>query len=138
MNSANSAGAPRLRSLLFIEDDATLAGGLVRLLTARGYQVHTAHDGQDGFRVLATTSVELVITDLYMPVMDGLQTIVKLRREFPKIRIIAVSGGSWQMGIDCLQMAKTLGADLVLPKPLFVEELVSAIRALERDGELGK
>ena len=76
---------------------------------------------------------DLVITDLIMPEQEGLETISTLRKEFPMVKIVAISGGG-RIGPEAyLPAARELGANLVFSKPFDVKEFVAAIRGLLED-----
>lgn len=124
MNSGN------IRSILVIDDDKALAGGLKTLLLRNGYAVHTAGNGKVGLDLLAVERVDLVITDIFMEEMEGLETILAVKRRYPGTRTIAMSGGSQIVGQDCLDMAQVLGADKVLRKPVDIHTLLGTIKEL--------
>lgn len=116
--------------LLVIDDDEPLAFGLAKLLERQGFNVRVANHGRRGFQILREHPVDLVITDIYMAEMEGLETIMQLRRERPQLPVIAMSGGSRRVGVDCLTMARGLGAGAVLEKPVAIADLLAAIRKL--------
>lgn len=115
-------------SILVIEDTVDVRILFRAILESDGHQVREAAHGEEGLHAFRQCSAELVVTDLYMPGGDGIELIVRLRREWPTVKILAVSG--W-MGMDgLLHAAKLLGADCALAKPVGVEELRGAVRAL--------
>lgn len=63
------------------------------LLDSWGYEVHTASNGREGMAVLRCVGADVVITDIIMPEQDGFATIALLRRDFPDVKVIAISGG---------------------------------------------
>ena len=103
--------------ILIIDDDDQFLGILRITLEKAGYDVYTAGNGTEGFKILAEYSVDLVVTDILMPEKEGIETIVKLRREFPGLKIIAVSGGGNIGPESYLDAAKLLGAHVPLTKP---------------------
>jgi DNA-binding response OmpR family regulator len=110
--------------VLVIEDNGDLRD-LVRLaLEAAGHEVLTATHGQEGLAYLTGHPVDLVITDLFMPEMDGIEVIAALRGQFPGVRIVAMSG---RPGVDYLAVARELGAARILRKPFAMDELLSAV-----------
>ncbi|HSY17225.1 MAG TPA: response regulator [Candidatus Acidoferrales bacterium] len=119
------------KTILIIDDDAPLAGGIQKLLVRNGYVVHVARNGKVGLALLEREPVDLVITDIFMEEMEGLETILAIRRLFPSIRLVAMSGGSTLVGLDCLDLAQALGAETVLRKPFAFDTLVDMIRKLE-------
>jgi DNA-binding response OmpR family regulator len=105
------------QSILVIDDDENIRMLLRAILEREGYQVLEAPDGNKGVQEFKKHPTDLVITDLIMPGKEGIETIRDLRREFPNVKIIAVSGGG-RIGPDSyLKMAKGIGALRTLSKP---------------------
>jgi DNA-binding response OmpR family regulator len=116
--------------VLVIDDDAQMRALLRQVLEWSGYAVMEAENGRKGMQMQRENPVELVVTDLIMPEQEGLETISILKKEFPDIKIVAVSGGG-RIGPDAyLSAALELGADLVFNKPFVVKEFVEKIREL--------
>jgi len=113
-------------SVLVIDDNPAFLRSLAGLLRAYGIEVVTARNGREGFATFRRTSPAVVLTDIFMPVQDGITTIMAMRRERPGVKIIAMSGGGPQS--DVLTIAKKLGADGAVGKPFDVGELVLMIR----------
>ena len=112
--------------VLVIEDNGDLRD-LVRLaLESAGHQVLTAKQGLEGLACLNGHPVDLVVTDLFMPEMDGIEVIAALRRQFPGVKIVAMSG---RPGVDYLAVAKELGAARILRKPFVMDDLLQAVEA---------
>ena len=127
----NESGSKSIRTILLIEDEEALARGMIGLLERHGFAVVAAKDGTQAIKVPSERKIDLVITDIFMDGMDGLETLMHFKRIFPKIPVIAVSGGSGKLGMDCLRMAKFLGADRTLRKPILIAVLLEAIRSIE-------
>ena len=102
-----------MAQLLVIDDDTACRELVLRVLGPRGHSVIMAENGVVGLEKLAQTTVDLVITDLHMPQMEGFQVIQVLRRLLPNLKIIAVSGTNPRD----LEAALTLGANAVIRKP---------------------
>ncbi len=95
-----------MKNILVIDDDPSIRG-IVRLyLEDAGYTVFDAEDGRVGLEVFAKQPVDLVILDIFMPEMDGIETIQELREKNTGCKVLAISGGSLKMGMDFLQHAK--------------------------------
>jgi DNA-binding response OmpR family regulator len=112
--------------ILLIDDDDLLRGVLAKSLAHAGHEILQASDGKMGVDISRVTSVDLVITDLVMPVQEGVETIVVLRREQPKLPVIAMSGGATNSKVY-LDIAGKIGARRVLSKPFTPRELVETI-----------
>ncbi len=123
-----------MRRILLIDDDAAIRGVARRILERAGYEVLEAGEGEAGIRLMRDAAVDLVLTDIYMPGQDGFATIRRLRREWPGVKIITMSGGLRAGPADLNTVAAALGATRTLSKPFDKEELLEAVRAvLPRD-----
>lgn len=112
--------------ILLIDDDTQLRELVAMLLTTVGHVVTTASEGEEGVRLFRANPVDLVITDIVMPNQEGIETIMKLRAEFPGLGIIAMSGGA-NFSSTWLRMASKLGASRTLPKPFTIPQLTAAV-----------
>ncbi len=112
--------------VLVIDDEPDMRAFLQETLEAAGYGVMLAEDGEEGVKQYRAAPADLVITDLFMPKQEGLETIRQLRREFPESRIIAMSGKP--AASTMLTIAQYLGAFTTLQKPFAADELLSAVR----------
>lgn len=114
--------------VLIVDDDFDFAS-LIRLaLKSCGYEVSIALNGARALAAQRANPADVVLTDIFMPEMDGIETIVALRKEFPATGIIAMTAGSRVGHVDYLRVARTLGADQCLKKPFEVDELLAAVR----------
>jgi YesN/AraC family two-component response regulator len=89
-----------------------------------------AANGKIGMHLQRENLVDLVITDLSMPEKDGIETIRELRRDFPDVKIIAISGGGRAGADGYLSVAKTIGANRTLSKPFDLKKLLDAVAEL--------
>ena len=120
-----------MANILVIDDEAPMRRFVAMSLEKQGHAVSEAADGAEALRILAERRIDLVITDLLMPETDGIETILELRRLYPAIKIIAISGGGdYQSGKGFLRAAESLGADRTLTKPFEFRELLPAVEAL--------
>jgi CheY-like chemotaxis protein len=116
--------------ILVIDDDEQVLQVLTSVLRRRGFDVVQANDGLAALRVLEATPVDLVITDVVMPRMEGLETIRHLRAA-GQTRIIAMSGSGSGIGyLDYLDYAEKLGASATFAKPFAPPEIVHAVEQL--------
>ena len=109
--------------VLIVEDESTDLILLRSIVEAAGHEVHVATDGEQAFKTFLRKSIDVVVTDLNMPHVDGLELIGAVRALYPEARIIAVSG----KGQDLLDAAKLLGASVALSKPVDPQALVEAL-----------
>src|SRR5437899_1763589 len=116
--------------IVLIDDEDSLRAALRRYLERTGYEVAEAQEGAAGLKLLREAPAALVITDIFMEGREGLETIRAMRREFPKVKIIAMSGGGTDSPLDPLTMAQQLGASRVLNKPFSLEEMGKAVEDL--------
>ena len=100
-------------------------------LRSQGYEVQEASDGKEGLRLYRENPTDLIILDIFMPEKEGLEVIMELKREFPEVRIIAMSGGGTKVsGHNYLQIAEKLGALQTFHKPFRVMEMIAAVREI--------
>lgn len=114
----------RPATILIIEDHTSVRMLLARVLEEAGYQVCEAANGRQGLERFHAQPVDLVITDLEMPEMNGLDVILELTRAFLDVKVIAMSGRS----VDELSKAKLLGARQTFVKPLDLTSLLHAVQ----------
>ena len=116
--------------IMIIDDDEILRRTVRRFLAGNGHTVIEAEHGVSGIALLGEHDPAIVITDIYMPEKEGMETIMEIRKLRPATRIIAMSGGGPQRDALTLKWAHGLGADAVLPKPFRAAELNSAVEQL--------
>ncbi|MDY6952940.1 MAG: response regulator, partial [Thermodesulfobacteriota bacterium] len=116
--------------ILVIDDDVQIRRMLRKLLEGTGYEVTEAPDGRQGISLYRQDPCDLVITDIIMPDKEGLETIRELRRDFPHVKIVAISGGGRASPDEYLHMAKSFGAKRTLAKPFDQKELLEAVQEL--------
>lgn len=114
-----------MATILLIDDEDQVRLLFQMALEEAGYRVLSAESGKNGLRLLQHQEVDLILVDVLMPDMDGLEVIQLLRKTRPASKIIAISGGSGEW--NYLHAAKSLGADDTLKKPLNLQELLEAI-----------
>lgn len=116
--------------ILIIDDDHDLRTCLRLLLERSGYETVEAAHGRAGLKVLSGTAVDLVITDILMPEMEGIEFILALRKDRPHLPVIAISGGGVVDPVEYLQVATLLGAVSVLTKPFDLGHLCERVKTL--------
>jgi CheY-like chemotaxis protein len=113
--------------VLVIDDEYLVRTAIEAILQARGYEVVSAHNGGDGLAQLRQRQFDVVVTDLTMPEMTGIETIRAIRAQPAPPWIVAMSGGGRNQRHDLLAMAREIGADRSLNKPFTPAELLQAI-----------
>ena len=119
--------------ILLIDDDTLIRRSVARVLLQNGYEVITAEDGVRGMELYHREKFDLIITDIYMPRQEGIETILTLRRTDPDTKIIAISGGGHTGNTDALEMARLLGANGIIEKPFRTDQLLATIKAVMRE-----
>lgn len=112
-------------SILIVDDDEMVRRVLRRMLETAGYEVREAPNGKVAMQECERQPVDLLITDIFMPEQEGMETISSLRRNRPNLKIIAISGVA---GDHYLKMARLLGARATLQKPLRLGVVLETVR----------
>jgi DNA-binding response OmpR family regulator len=115
--------------ILFVEDDRSLAAGLCKALRAEGFVVNHVDTGKDALHVMVADSPDIVVLDLGLPDMDGLDVLRRMRQSGSQIPVLILTARS---SIDARVTGLDLGADDYLPKPFEIPELVARLRVIER------
>ena len=122
---------PLQKHIVLVDDDEAVRSVLRRGLVRAGYEVHEAGEGGAALKLLASAPADLIITDLVMPEMEGIEFIMALRKTHPKLPVIAISGGGRAVGSDnYLNIARACGAVKLLAKPFETEQLLAAMQEL--------
>jgi len=112
--------------ILVIDDDEAIRTVVTLLLSQKGHVVESAKNGRQGFQAAEDRNFDLLIVDIFMPEMDGLETIRLLRTAMPYLPVIVISGSNAAMP-DFLSMATKLGAIESLRKPFRPNELLEIV-----------
>jgi len=123
-----------LAHILIIDDDSQVLEMLKQTFFRANYDVDTATDGNKAMVINQQNPADVVITDLIMPDKEGMEVIREFRRNFPKTKIIAISGGGRYSGpIDYLDLAHKLGAARVFSKPFERKDILQAVKELLKE-----
>ena len=122
----------KMASILIIDNDTQILRMLHQILERENYHVTEASKGKQGIKLYRENPADLVITDIIMPEKDGIEIIIELRRDYPDVKIIAISGGGRIKSEDYLDIARKLGAHRIFAKPVERKELLNAVRDLLR------
>jgi DNA-binding response OmpR family regulator len=132
---------PPVMRVLVIDDDASVGAAIQMMLVREGCDTVHAPDADAGIRAFESSRFDLVVVDLFMPGMDGLEIITEFRRRAPTLSILAMSGfrfrDSIDPGLDFLSLAANVGATICLRKPFSPHQLVAAIQASQTPALLG-
>ena len=113
--------------ILIADDEEAIRKLLSHAFDAAGFQILTAANGLEALRICKEEKVDVIVTDLVMPQKEGIEMIRILRKDYPALKIVAMSGWFADTG---LRAAKILGADAVVAKPLHLPTLVGTVRSL--------
>lgn len=119
-----------MAKILVFDDEPSILLMLKKMLEKAGHEVDIALNGREGMELFEKNKPDLVITDIIMPQKEGLETIFELRKNNPRLKIIAISGGGRISPDGYLPSAKLLGADMVFQKPLVQKEFMQAVSLL--------
>jgi DNA-binding NtrC family response regulator len=118
-------------SILIVDDEPGIRELLGIMLETCGHTVATAEDGIQAPKVMASRQIDVVITDLLMPERDGLEFITEVRKKYPRVKVIAMSGGGHIARESYLRIAKTFGAHFLLEKPFNQSDVLGAVEAVQ-------
>jgi CheY-like chemotaxis protein len=118
------------KRVLVIDDNPDMRRTMQALLETEGFTVVVAADGEEALRRQRELPAAVVITDIFMPGKEGIETIYELRKQFPQTKIIVISGGLRAKGADYFSVARELGAVKAFKKPFEPNELIEAVREL--------
>ena len=116
--------------ILVIDDDEEICRMLQELLSSEGHEVDIANGGQEGIDHYRRLPSDLVITDIYMPKMNGIELIQNIRQLDSKINIVAMSGDFRNHNHNSLEWAKAMGALEIIEKPFDHQDFVSKVQAI--------
>lgn len=117
-----------MKRILVVDDERSLRVMLEDLLSY-DYEVTLASNGLEAKNLLNNASFDLLITDLVMPEMNGIELVMAIQKNHPKLKIIAMSGGGGITGrFDYLPVAELIGAEKILRKPFKLSEMTDAVR----------
>ena len=119
-----------MKRILVIDDEDQVRKVIRHMLERAGYATIEAKDGEIGLRLHRKQPADLIITDIFMPEKEGLETIREILRDFPDAKIIAISGGGLTGALSYLNLAKSFGALRTLAKPFNRRELLTVVREL--------
>jgi CheY-like chemotaxis protein len=116
--------------VLVIDDNDDFRSLLTMALEREAFEVRSAANGQEALALLQAWPADVMVTDIFMPGKEGIETISEVRKQFPRMAIVAMSGRPSATEFDPLSIAAQLGAAKTLKKPFDIDELIGAVRQL--------
>ena len=116
--------------IVVVDDEKIIRTLLNEILGKAGHEVFVTGTADEAFEIVKEKSPDILITDIFMPEKSGLELIMEVRKSFPTIKTIAISGDSISRAgghRDCLKLASTLGCELILEKPFTRNEVIEAV-----------
>lgn len=117
-----------MAEILIIDDDPQILRVLRSILEREGYAVREAANGKTAMALLEEAPPDLVVSDMYMPEMDGIEFLIRVQDLYPGLGIVAMSGGGFMAKEELLSDAFHLGAIQVLAKPFTWDDVVGVVR----------
>ena len=124
-------------TILIVDDEEQIRSSVRGVLTDEGFRVLEADNGRSALATIAAEQPRLVLLDIWMPEIDGIELLTAIRKDGTQLPVIAISGGGSMPASLALSLSTSLGADAVLFKPFYSAELLDAVdRALRTRGGL--
>ena len=118
------------KRVLIVDDDCELLDTLAEMLDGAGFTVAKANNGAEGIAAYKKTPADVVILDMLMPEKDGFETMNFLKRDYPDVKIIAMTGGGTIGSQDVLQWARLMGVTRAFSKPFQWEEMLQSVQQI--------
>jgi DNA-binding response OmpR family regulator len=122
-----------MKRILVIDDDNMIRTMLGEVLSDAGYGVAIAENGVEALMLHEQNPADLIITDIIMPAMDGIEVVREFRRKYPATKIIAISGGGRINSDQYLVIVRRLGVQNTFAKPFKPSEILAAVRELFKE-----
>ncbi len=119
-----------MANILVVDDEEPVRYTICKTLKREGHEVREAADGQEALEAMEKAPSDLVITDIIMPNIEGVELVVSLRERFPSLPIVAISGGGRVHKDNYLSMMGALGANAIMAKPFDERELAQLVEEL--------
>ncbi len=120
-------------SILVIDDEPSILASIEGILTDEGYRVLTAESGLKGLRILTRENTDIVLLDIWMPEMDGIEALIKIKERHPKMKVLLMSGHGT---LETVVRAMQLGASDFIEKPLSLDKLLNTIEVNAQKKEI--
>jgi len=123
--------------IVIADDDEAVLSLLAKRLSTAGHNVRTAKDGREALALVRQRAPDLAVIDIIMPRCDGIETLIELRKAFPQVKVLAISGSFSGSRLNYLGMAQRLGAHDILEKPFSGRKLLDTIAMLRHNDRTG-
>jgi CheY-like chemotaxis protein len=121
--------------IVVVDNDPGFRAKVVNHLKSKGHEIEEAENGRAVVRMCGMKSIDMIVLEMYMPDVDGIETILKIRKKCPGCRIIAMTDGGRYQDFDVLRSAIDFGANCAFLKPFDVESLAAAVGFLAGNGQ---
>jgi CheY-like chemotaxis protein len=118
------------KRILIVDDSQDLTHVIADFLSMYGYQVQTARDGYDALERMNDQQIQIVVSDIHMPRMDGFTLMGEIKTRYPKVPIVLITGFSI---VEAQKMAFERGADAFVAKPFKLKDLKSVIESIGKE-----
>ncbi len=117
-----------MKQILIIDDEPQIRDLLKKMMEELGFMAKVASNGEDGMSLLKKEPVDLVITDIVMPKKEGIEVLSELKKKYPGLPAIVISGGGLNSPDCYLSVARLLGAYAIFEKPFENGELIDTVK----------
>ncbi len=121
--------------VMVVDDEASVRTALRRILERMGHEASEAENGRVALELYREDPCDAILMDLYMPELDGVEMMIRLKSDYPDVKVVAVSGGGWKSKDSALGEMTDLGAVETIAKPFTVEEVVEVVARVLGDPE---
>jgi two-component system response regulator PilR (NtrC family) len=118
------------KQILIVDDSHDLTHVIADFLSMYGYQVHTARDGYDALECMQSHQIQVVVSDIHMPHMDGFTLMGEIKTKYPDVPIVLITGFSVS---EAQKMAFERGANAFVAKPFKLKELKRVIESVSQE-----
>ena len=122
-----------MKKILLVDDDPFIIESTTIVLEDSGYEVSAAHNGDEALDLLASKTYDLMITDVVMPQKDGIEVLLNVKRRYPDLKVMVISGGGRLNVTNYLETAQHMDAAATLAKPFNNKDLLDKISDILKD-----
>ena len=115
--------------ILIVDDEVEFAEAFAERLRLRGFTAHTANSGEEALRIVDAGSAKIMVLDLKMPGMDGLEVLRRVKKTHPEVQVIILSGHGSEMDES---YGRSIGAFAYMRKPADIGEILEAVKRAEK------